>query len=63
MLGELLLSPEPIAYVEGSPGEQDGEFVFELVAENGADRISLYFFVMAHAIDGDDQDTTARRVH
>ena len=63
MLGELLIAVEPIAYVEGTRGDQEGEFVFELIAENDTDRISAYFFVLAHGFDVEEEDPTPRRVH
>lgn len=61
LVGELLLAPEQIAYVQGTPGDQEGEYVFELISENETDRASLYFFILAHGYD--DEQLPRGRVH
>ncbi len=63
MLGELLLMAEPIAYVEGTRGDQEEEFVFELIVEDETNRLAAYFFVLAHAYEGEEEDPSSRRVH
>jgi hypothetical protein len=63
MLGELLIASEPIVYVEGTRGDHDEEFVFELIVETPDDRMSAYFFVLAHGFDVEEEDPTPRRVH
>jgi hypothetical protein len=60
LMGELVLMPEQISYVQGSTAEQEGEFVFELIAETDAERFVAYFFVMAHGYDGGDSFTESR---
>jgi hypothetical protein len=59
---EILVAPEQIDYVQGMPGEHEGEYVFEAVAESESDRMAVYFFVMAHGWDVEDE-TAASRVH
>lgn len=54
-MGELLLDPEQVTYVEGQPGEQEGEYVFELISETESDRIATYFFVLVHGYDEEDE--------
>ena len=64
LLGELLLDPEHITYVQEVPSENEGEFVFELIVEAESERFAAYFFVLAHGFDGEgDGDYTPARVH
>ncbi len=62
LVGELLLDPEQITYVQGVPGDREDEYVFELIAESENDRIAAYFFVLAHGFE-DETDSTPGRVH
>lgn len=62
-VGEILVAPEHVTYVEGAPGDVEGEYVFELIAESERDRISAYFFVMAHGFDVEDPSHSPGRVH
>ena len=55
LVGELLLQPELVTYVEATTGEAAGEFPFDLIAESETDRVALYTFVLSHGYDGDDQ--------
>jgi len=48
LVGELVVFPGEIAYVQTEPGEQEGEFVFECVIKTEAAREVAYHFVMAH---------------
>lgn len=67
LLGELFLDPEQISYVEGSAGEREDEFVFELITETDTDRLAAYYFVLTHGYDGGDarphSPSAAQRVH
>jgi len=51
LVGEMLIPSEGIAFVQGVIGDQDGEYVFELVPEGESDGSAVYFFVMAHGYD------------
>lgn len=51
LAGELLLAPEPVTYVQGVAGDQEGEYIFEAIEEAGGERQVLYFFVLAHGFD------------
>jgi len=62
LVGEMLVVPEHISYVDGAPGDQEGEFVFELISESESDRMSMYYFVLAHGFDGADEPD-GRHVH
>lgn len=54
LVGEILIPREGIAYVQGVIGDQDGEFVFELVPESESDTSAVYFFVLTHGYDVQD---------
>ncbi len=61
LVGELLVTPGDVAYVQGVAGEEE-EFVFELISETETDRVAAYYFVLAHGYDA--QNTGAgRAVH
>lgn len=50
LLGELLLIPSEVTYVQGLPGEEQ-EHLFELVSEAEDERMVAYHFVLAHGYD------------
>lgn len=55
LAGEFLIEPEMISYVEMHEGDQEGEFVFDLISENENERLVSYYLVMAHGyLDEDD---------
>jgi hypothetical protein len=51
LIGELLVEMEQVAYVEGTAGKQEGEWVFELISETESERVAAYFFVLAHGYE------------
>jgi hypothetical protein len=51
-----------VAYVQGLTGDQEGEFVFELVAEGESERAGVYFFVLTHGYQ-DEVPLPPGRVH
>jgi hypothetical protein len=54
LVGELVVFPSEIAYVQTEPGEQEGEFVFDCVIETESAREVAYHFVMAHEYEAAD---------
>jgi len=60
MVGEIRLSSNQITYVQGSPGEQEGEFLFELITESDSDRIAAYFFVLSHGYEAEEPPPRSR---
>lgn len=62
LIGELLVDPENVTYVEGVPGEVDEEFAFELILETEADRTVAYFFVLTHGYE-EERTFSRTRVH
>jgi hypothetical protein len=53
LIGELLVDPEQVAYVQGARGDRDGEFLFDLIVETPSERLAAYSFVMAHAYEAE----------
>jgi hypothetical protein len=62
LVGELLIAPDQVAYVQGVAGDHDNEFIFELITETEVDRFPSYFFVLVHGYD-DAGEVASRRVH
>jgi hypothetical protein len=62
LVGELLIDPEQVAYVEAVPSERADEHVFELISETEQDRFASWFFVMIHGWQDDDA-VSEGRVH
>jgi len=63
-VGELLVDPEQVTYVQAVPSDRDDEHHFELISESETDRVASYFFAMTHGYE--DQDLAAftpTRVH
>jgi len=54
LVGEMVVQPELVAYVEASTGEAAGEFVFDLISESETDRVAVYTFVLSHAYESDE---------
>lgn len=63
LVGEMLVAREPITYVQGAPGEVEGEYAFELIAESESDRVVAYFFVLTHGYDASRDEPPTGRVH
>lgn len=68
LMGELFIEPEQVSYVEGSTGDREDEYVFELITETDEDRLASYFFVLTHGYDGGETaqthtQSTSSRVH
>jgi hypothetical protein len=62
LVGELLLAPDQIAFVQGTTGDQEDEYVFELITETEVDRYPAYFFVLVHGFE-DEGEFGPSRVH
>jgi hypothetical protein len=64
LVGELLIAPDQIAYVQALTPDREDEFVFELVTESETENelFPAYFFVLVHGYSG-DRDETVGRVH
>jgi hypothetical protein len=60
LLGELVLVPDQVTYVQGSAAEQEGEYLFELISETESERFVAYFFVLVHGYDGGESFTQSR---
>ncbi len=63
MMGEILVQPSQVAYVQGYAGEEEGEWFFDLVAEGTSGEAGYaYFFVLSHGHE-DEETPSARPVH
>ena len=62
LMGELLIPREQVAYVQGGIGDQQGEFVFELVSSSDSVQSTLFFFVLTHGYES-RTEPDQRRVH
>lgn len=51
LVGDLVVDPEMVAYVQSMEGDEEGEHMFELISETETDRTAVYFFAMAHGYD------------
>jgi hypothetical protein len=57
LVGELLIPKDRVAYVQGVVGDQEHEFVFELISGDDHDQGSVYFFVMSHGYESTEEQT------
>ena len=62
LVGEILVVPSDVAYVQGVAGEED-EYTFELVSEGERDRVTAYYFVLSHGYEAQAGGTPGRAVH
>ncbi len=62
LIGEILVAPELVTYVQGVPSDVEDEFVFELVSEGENDHRVFYFFVMTHNYE-DEESAGNGQVH
>lgn len=61
-VAELWVVPEQVSYVQGTTGENEEEFVFELISETERERFAAYVFVLSHGFAPHD-DATRPRIH
>jgi hypothetical protein len=60
LVGELVLVPDQVSYVQGSATEEEGEYLFELISETESERFAAYFFVLVHGYEGEGSFTPSR---
>jgi hypothetical protein len=51
LMGELLVDPERVAYVQSLNEDDSDDVLFELVQESEQERKVAYFFVLAHGFE------------
>ena len=56
LVGELLIDPERVTYVQVVGEEREGEFSFEAISETPSLRLAAYTFVMTHALEEESQE-------
>ena len=63
LVGELLVFPAEIAYVQVEPTEAEGEWLFECIVETEKAREVAYHFVMAHEYDDGEHRREEKWTH
>jgi hypothetical protein len=63
LVGEILVVHAEITYVQGVAGEEEDEYVFELISETENDRVAAYHFVLSHGYDAGVRVAPGRAVH
>jgi hypothetical protein len=61
-VGEILVQPGDIAYVECHPGDGE-EFLFDCISEAPDSRVATYHFVLSHGYDREEPAAPGRFVH
>ena len=62
LLGEIVVVPDQVTYVQALGGEEPDEFVFELVSETETEQVASWVFVLSHGYDV-EVEVNPRRVH
>ncbi|MEM1249673.1 MAG: hypothetical protein AAGK22_25080 [Acidobacteriota bacterium] len=63
LIGEIMIEPDPVSYVQVQESDRQGEWIFELIAENQNERYPAYFFVMTHGLDDDEEPQGRAAIH
>jgi len=66
LVGEIVVAPGDITYVQGVASEAEDEYMFELISETESDRVAAYHVVLSHGYDAEATPTTptpGRAVH
>jgi hypothetical protein len=63
LMGEILVDPERVTYVQALGEERSGEFVFEAISETKSERLAAYTFVLTHNLDPDGDPPHTAGVH
>jgi len=63
LMGEVLIDPERVTYVQSLGEERSGEFVFEAVSETETERVAAYSFVLTHSLDVESDSDHSADVH
>lgn len=62
LVGEILIPRQEIAFVQGVVGDHESEFIFELVSGDDSGRSALFFFVLTHGYEP-QEEIDPRKVH
>ncbi len=57
LVGEILIDRERVAYVQSFQGDQENEYVFELICETERERMAAWVFVMSHGLEDEPQES------
>ena len=62
LMGEILVDPERVTYIQTLGEERQGEHVFEAILESTLDRTASYTFVLTHGLDEEAEPSAHGRV-
>ena len=62
LVGEVVLDPERVAYVQDMGEQRQGEHLFELIAETENDRYVAYYFLLTHGLE-DEAEKAQQQAH
>ena len=59
LVGEMLIAPERVTYVQVVGEDTKGEYVFEAVHEAPTERAAVYIFALTHGLEEDSEPEAA----
>lgn len=59
LMGEILVDPEKVTYIQALGEERQGEHVFEAILETPVDRMASYTFVLTHGLEENTPESPA----
>ncbi len=62
LMGEIVIDPERVTYVQAMGAERKGEYLFEAISESETDRLAAYSFVLVHDLDSEAEPRHGRGV-
>jgi len=63
LMGEIIIDPERVAYVQSLGEDRAGEYVFEAVSETETERLAAYTFVLTHDLGVESDPAHGAGVH
>ena len=57
LMGEIVVEPDRVAYVDDLGEEREGEHTFEAISETRTERLAAYSFVLSHGVDADLEES------
>ncbi|MDH3402747.1 MAG: hypothetical protein OES32_05700 [Acidobacteriota bacterium] len=63
LMGEIVVDPERVSYVQALGEESAGEYVFEAISETETERVAVYTFVLVHDLDAEGAPAHGSGIH
>lgn len=63
LVGEIVVDPERVSYVEDRGEQEEGEHLFELVAEDANEHFAIYYFALTHGLEVEQEGVHKGAVH